>query len=395
MPKNLPEEFPLTWNQVAAWRVSQHHLLGRLPAAALAAVAGDMAGVQAQLLSAAQISLWTRVHNLQVTEFEKALNDHLLVKAACMRQTQFLVPSEQLSVFVRGSARRAEKAIRWTRGKGVSDRTIEAAIEAVLNVLDQPRTRPEIAEQVCRILGVQAQIINGGIGWGSRRQVDAVPIGDINFPIVFLLQLVAARGVVCSGPNRGNEPTFVRAGAWITGWQDMPREQAEVSLLRKYLSAFGPATAADFALWSGMTLTEAHLIWTQVQDDLAAVNIEGWSAEVLRNDLDELEQAKFERPLVRLLPYFDTFLLGHKNRDHLVTREYQPQIYRPQGWIAPVVLENGRPIATWKHTRKGKNLQVKITKFGSISSGVMTQVQEEVQDLSRFLEATSADIQVG
>jgi hypothetical protein len=353
-----------------------------------------MAGAQAQLLSAAQISLWSRLRDLQISDFEKALSDRLLVKAACMRQTQFMVPSEQLAIFVRGSARRAEKAIRWTRGKGVTDRIIDAAIEATLDVLDQPRSRPEIAERVSRALGVQMQAVDGGVGWGSRQKVAAVPIGDLHFPVYYLLQLVAARGVVCSGPNRGNAPTFVRADAWIPGWQDMPREQAEAALLRRYLRAFGPATARDFALWSGMTLTEARAIWAQEQHDFAPVNVEGWKAEVLREDLQALAQAGFEEPLVRLLPYFDTFLLGHKQRDHLVAREHQPKIYRAQGWIAPVVLVNGRAVATWEHAREGKSLHVKVTGLEPISPRIMIGIQEEASSLSRFLEAPSVDVQI-
>lgn len=385
MPKNQRLDIPVTWDQVAAFRLSRHHLQERAPATALASVAGDIAGVQAQLLSAAQLALWSRARDLHIAKFEEALTERKLVKAACMRQTQFLVPSEQLAIFVRGSARRADKDIRWTQGKGVSDRTIEAVIDAALGVLDQPRTRPEIADGVSRALGVQVQSIQGGVGWGSRRKVAAVPVGDINFPVVYLLHLVAARGVVCSGPNRGNEPTFVRADAWIPGWQDMSREQAEVTLLRKYLRSFGPATATDFALWTGMTLTEARTIWEQEQHNFTPVNVEGWSAEVLREDLNVLTQSRLERPLIRLLPYFDTFLLGHKNRDHLVAREHQPSVFRAQGWIAPVVLVDGRVIATWEHTRKGDTLHVNISKLGSISPQIKIGIQEEALSLSRFL----------
>jgi hypothetical protein len=272
-----------------------------------------MAGAQAQLLSAAQISLWSRVRDLQIADVEAALNQRLLVKAACMRRTLFLGPAELLAIFVRGSACRAEKAIRWTRGKGVPDRVVDAAIDAVLGALDRPRTRPEIAEHVSRALGVQMLAIHGE-GWGSRSKVAAVPVGEITSPVVDLLHLAAARGVVCSGPNRGTDPTFVRADAWLPQWQDMPREQAEADLLRLYLRAFGPATAADFALWTGMTLTEAREVWTREQADLAPVSVEGWAAAVLREDRDELAQAAFDRPLIRLLPYFDSFLLGHKER---------------------------------------------------------------------------------
>lgn len=384
----------LTWNQVAAFRLARHHLSERAPANALISVVRDMTGAQAQLLSAAQISLWPRVRDLRVAHVEEALSQRILVKAACMRRTLFLVPSEDLAIFVRGSARRAEKAIRWTRGKGVPDRIIDAAIEAVLGALDWPLTRLEIAERVSGALGVPMQAIHGG-GWGSRRKVAAVPVGELTFPVVDLLHLAAARGVVCSGPNRGNEPTFVRADAWIPHWQDVPREQAEASLLRSYLRAYGPATAADFALWTGMSLTEAREIWAREQADLAPVNVEGWAAAILREDLDELAHAEFERPLIRLLPYFDSFLLGHKDRKHLVAIEHRNTIYRAQGWIAPVVLVDGRAAAVWSHTREANLLRVNITTFGSLSRRIIARIREEAHDLSRFLGVPDVDIQIG
>ena len=385
--------FPVTWNQAAAFRLARHHLLERAPAKKLIAVVGDMAGAQAQLLSAAQTSLWSRIRNLRIAHVEEALRERSLVKAACMRRTLFLVPSKDLAIFVRGTARRAEKEIRWARGKGVPDRVLDAAIEAALGALDQPLTRPEIAERVSHTLGVRMQTFHGG-GWGNRRKLAAVPVGELTYPVVELLHLAGARGVVCYGPNRGNEPTFVRADAWIPRWRNMSKEQAEGILLRTYLRAFGPATAADFSLWTGISLTGAREIWAREQAGFAPVNVEGWTAAVLRDDLDELAQAEFERPLIRLLPYFDTFLLGHRERDHLVAMEHRPKVYRPQGWIAPVVLVDGRIRAVWEYDREGDRLRVKVAKFGSISRRILASIREEAQDLGRFLEIPNVDVQI-
>jgi hypothetical protein len=385
--------FSVTWNQVAAFRLARHHLLERAPTKALPSVVGDMAGAQAQLLSAAQISLWSRVRDLRIAHVEEAFRKRSLVKASCMRRTLFLVPSKDLAIFVRGSARRAEKEIRWARGKGVPDRVIDSAINAALEVLGQPLTRPEIAERVSRTLGVRMRAVPGG-GWGRRSKLAAVPVGKLIYPVVDLLHLAGARGVVCYGPNRGNEPTFVRADAWIPQWQDVPREQAEGLLLRRYLRAYGPATASDFALWTGITLTDAREIWAR-EEDIAPVNVEGWEAAVLREDLDELAQVEFERPLIRLLPYFDTCLLGHKKRDHLLAMEHRPNVYRPQGWIAPVVLVDGRVAAVWEHARQGTHLRVKVTKLGPISRRITAGICEEARDLGRFLGITNVDVQIG
>ena len=207
-PKKV--ESHVTWSQVAAFRMARHHLLERAPAKDLLAVVGDMAGAQAQLLSAAQTSIWARVQDLQIDHVETAMKKRALVKAACMRRTLFLVPGRDLSIFVRGTSRRAEKEVRWALGKGVPERALDAAIDAALNALDEPRTRTEIAERASRILGVQVQAYHGG-GWGSKRRLAAVPVGNLTYPVVDLLHLVAARGVVCYGPPRGKR-TNLRPG---------------------------------------------------------------------------------------------------------------------------------------------------------------------------------------
>jgi DNA glycosylase AlkZ-like len=98
-----------SWNQVAAFRLSRHHLSKRAPAAALGSVANDMTGAQAQVLLAAQMSLWTRVKVPRIQDLDAALwKERTLVKAWCMRRTMFLLPSDELAVFARGTARRPE-----------------------------------------------------------------------------------------------------------------------------------------------------------------------------------------------------------------------------------------------------------------------------------------------
>lgn len=393
MPNRKQEKGSITWDQVRAFRLARHHLVERAPVKSLAAVVRDMAGAQAQLLSAAQLSLWPRVRDLELAQVEDALNKRKLVKASCMRRTLFLVPSKDLAIFVRGSARRAEKEVRWTRGKGVADRVIDAAIDAALGAMDEPLTRPEIAERVSKKLRVRMQSFTGG-GWGNQKKLAAVPVGHLIFPVVDLLNLVAARGVVCYGPGRGAEPTFVRADAWIPKWRDVPQKDAEEQLLRMYLRAYGPATAADFAMWSGITAADARQIWERVEAEIVPVNVNGWAAAILRQDLAELGQAAFERPLVRLLPYFDSFLIGHKERVHLVAPKHHSKVYRAQGWISPVVLVDGRVAAVWEHTWEGKRIRIHVTMLEPLALRIINAIREQAQDLARFLGATGVKVEI-
>jgi hypothetical protein len=388
---------PLTWEQVAAFRLARHHLSGGGLVKALVSVVDDMTGAQAQLLSAAQISLRARVHDLEIAHIEQALDDRRLVKASAMRRTLFLLPAEDLAVYVRGTAGRADKGIGWARGKSVPDGVIEAAIDAVLAALDEPLTRPEIAERVSRTLKVPVQMVEGG-GWGSARKHAAIPVGEITFPIWDLLHLAAARGVFCYGPPNGKEPTFVRADAWIPGWQDVPREEAERLLLRRYLQAFGPATPEDFALWTGNSLRETRKLWAREEAGFAEVEIEGRQAHVLKEDAAELQAAELPAARlehVRLLPYFDVFLLGHKDRTHLVAGEHRGKVFRPQGWVAPVVLVDGRVAGVWKHDLKQGRLLVEVEKFGPMARTAAARIREEAGDLARFLGASGADVRIG
>src|SRR3989442_11791121 len=71
--KPVIDPFPVSPNQVSAFRLSRHHLIDRVPASGLVQVAGDMGGAQAQLLSAAQISLWARTRGLRASDVEEAL----------------------------------------------------------------------------------------------------------------------------------------------------------------------------------------------------------------------------------------------------------------------------------------------------------------------------------
>jgi hypothetical protein len=391
MPVKSNSQLSATWKQVHAFRLARHRLLERGSPKEIASIAYDMTGAQAQLFSAAQLSLGIRTQDLQLEDIQKALEKKTLVKASCMRRTLFLIPSKHLTLFMRGIARRSEKEINWALRQGVPARTLDAAIDAVLRVMDEPLTRSEIAERASRVLGLKKREVQGG-GWGSQRKVAAVQVGHLTYPIVYLLSTAAARGVFCYGPYRGNEPTFVRADVWIPRWKDMPKEEAERMLLHKYLQTYGPASAADFAMWSSMSLTEARQIWANEASHLSTVDVEGWKGTILRKDLDVLTASTLPSPHVRLLPYFDTFILGHKERAHLMEGKHFPKIYRPQGWVSPVVLVDGRVAGVWKYAQEKNRLVINVENFALPSRPVLSRLQEEARHVGSFLGNTDVDL---
>jgi len=382
----------ITQRQATSFRLRRHYLTERAPRGQLLSVVDGMAGAQAQVLGAARLSLWARLRDLDPEDVERALwRDRTLVRAWCMRRTLYLLPGGTVAIYVRGSARRAEKEIRWAHNHGVSKRRLERLLGGVLAALDEPYTRSELAERVGRSLGLPIRWAPGG-GWGSDRPVPWLTLGGTSLPTHYLLHLAGARGVLCSGPTRGGEATFVRADAWIPGWEDAPGARAEEELLRAYLRTFGPATLDDFRAWTGMRKVDARGIWGRLEGELTPIDVEGRATWALRVDLSELARSDGGPSSVRLLPYFDSFVLGHEDRTHLVRSGEVGHVYRPQGWVAPVVLIDGRVRGIWRHSLKGRDLSVRVEAFGPLGPEVRRAIRVEAEDLARFLGCSDAEV---
>jgi hypothetical protein len=295
----------------------------------------------------------------------------------------FLFPSEELALYVRGTYRRSAYNLRWAQKRVSAELALDRLLDDIMEILSEPRTRNDIA-LLLKSKGYRVRSKAGG-GWGDKRAVPWVQVGRTSLSVGFLLHVIGARDVICSGPNQGNESTFVNADQWLPHWKDVPVEEAEGQLLAKYLSAFGPATLADFALWAGMYVRDAKEIWALQKGKMAQVEVDGHAAWILRSDLTELEEARIEEFGVRLLPFFDSFLLGHKSHRDIVDEKNHKKVYRAQGWISPVVLVDGRAQGVWSYVQRKDDLEVRVAPFIKLSSRVSSQIQEQALDLGRFL----------
>ena len=365
-----------------AFRVRRHHLARRAPRTALVDIVRDVCGVQAQLMSAAEIALWARVRNLTRDDVERALwRDRTLLKTRCMRGTVHLVPAADFPTLQGGVRRTLVVRIteRWMARRGVTA-AVEAAIDATLEALaGGPLTRADINERVVGRLGSAARQWTEG-GWGVvRDRKSYVPS--------WILGYACQRGLLCFGPNRGAESTFVRLRSWVPTVREVPAEVAEAELLRWYLRAYGPATPHDFVTWSGLAMAHARRIRAAVGEDATEIDVDGSPRVVLRADLDALASGWAGVPVVRLLPSFDPYLLGHRDKGHLVAAAHYKRVYRSQGWLSPVVLVNGRAVGVWSYRRKGERLHMDIDPFEKVSRAVRSDIEAEAADLGRFLGA--------
>ena len=365
----------LSWAQVHAFRLARHHLTKRAPKKDLLRAIADIGGVQAQLMSAAELQAGVRV-DCTVKDVRTALwTERSLVKTWLMRGTLHLVPSQDLPLYAAAMRSRLMRNVNsWLKLLQISEPELMDIIGAIGDALSEiPMTREELVAAVGRGRSEHVRSVLKS-GWG-----------------VFL-KPVARSGLLCFGPNRGQSVTFVRPEQWLDSWTELDSDNALVEVARRYLRAYGPATKEDFARWFGAWPGVGKAAWTGLGGELVPVSIEGVRADMLGTDVSFL--AKAGRGSVRLLPAFDPYLLGHNSREHLVDAANLSRVSRTAGWISAVVLIDGRVAATWSHTIAKDALRIEIDPFRPLPANARQEIRTRAEELAGSLGLSKVEVTV-
>ena len=363
----------LSDDQVRNLRLHAQLLAPQQPSTAVPSVAHvvrEVCGIQAQDLNAATLAIRVRSTGLVASAVENArVQERTIIRTWGLRGTLHLLATEDPGwllplfgpVFIAGNRRRREEL-------GLDEDTYKRGVYILREIIaDQgPLTRDELVEQMAlhdmRLVG------------------QARP---------HLLQRAALEGVICFGPLKRTEPTYVLFNDWIErehGRNSLSEAEAYAELTRRYLKAYSPATPKDMAAWSGLPLNKIRVGWQDIGDQIIEVEFGGSQAWMLKIQASLLDEPLSRVPIVRLLPYFDTYLLGYQNRDLSVPSAYAKRVNAGGGMVHPTVLVDGRVAGIWKSKREKKQLLVYVELFEPLMADVVEGLENEVVDLGRFLE---------
>jgi hypothetical protein len=356
----------LSWDQVLAFRLERQFLHARAPAGSLLEVASALCGIRAQLPSTAELALWARVDGLEHGEVKQRLEEDRTLVKTWVRGTLHVLPAEDLALHVAALYPRPEgPGDAWLRLRGVTRKQYEAIVENVPRALDgRPRTREWLADRLAELAGpdVREAVL---FSWGG------------------VLKQSARFGDLCFGPARGRNVTFVRPDRWLRRTLRADPEQAGRDLVRRFLAAYGPASAVDFGRWIENP-TKAKALLRASADELADVEVEGRRALALACDVPVLAAGRRPRG-VRLLPAFDQYIAGPRPREAFVPSEHIRRVYRPQGFVSPVLLVDGVAAGIWSHERRGGAIRVEVEPFQALRPKVRQALTAEVERLAAFL----------
>lgn len=334
----------------------------------VAQVVKELCGLQAQDARAATLAIRPRSVGLLAADIERArVQERSVIRTWGQRGTLHLLATEDLDwllsllgpIFVAASqTRRAEL--------GLDEETCSRGIHLMRNVLANQGalTRAEIVEQLA--------------ARGVRLEGQAAP---------HLIGRAALEGIVCLGPERGGKPTYVLLDDWIEREHvvTLTRDEACAELAIRYLAAYGPAAADDFASWSGLPISEVRSAWKRIAPQLIEVEIADRSAWILKTNVAWLDEFPLHSPVVRLLPSFDTYLLGYRKRDLIVESQYARRIHPGGGILHPTLIVDGWAVGTWKSKRQKDHLDIIVEPFDTLTPEIHVGLEAEVTDIARFL----------
>lgn len=307
------------------------------------AVVRWMGALQAQAYGQMFWAIGLRTQAATLADVERAIAERHIVLTWPLRGTLHVIPAQDARWMLTVSAPRT---LRAARGRMAQLELDEATIERCAALFREALmggkrlTRP----------AMMALLADAGIA----------PTGQRGYHILWQ---TAQAGVICLGPLEGRQQTFVLLDEWIPAARDLPREDAVAELAGRYFTSHGPATVHDFAWWTGLTLTEARAGLDAAKSRLAMDkrgDTEYWLSAAAGS-------AAADAPRVHLLPGFDEYVLGYKDRGDVLAPEHASKIVPGNnGIFMPALVVDGQVVGTWTRTRTRTGLSLTLHPFAPL-----------------------------
>jgi len=298
------------------------------PTATPADVVRRLGAVQAQDYAGAKWAIGLRSRGVDDAAVEQAVADGSIIRTHVLRPTWHFVAPEDVRWMLALTAPRIRAAMAsYERKLGLDDAVVRrsnAVLERALRGGNQ-LTRAELAEAL-RGAGVDAT--------GSQRLGHLVMRAELD-------------AVVCSGARRGKQFTYALLDERVPPVPPRARDDALLELTRRYFATRGPATASDFAWWSGLAAGDAKKGIQLASSSLEQETVGGRTYWV---DPSSPPRTKAEKrsPTAHLLPNYDEYFIGLKDRSAIAERlQSAALVTGGNALIGNVIVVDGQLVGAW------------------------------------------------
>jgi hypothetical protein len=376
MMRSTSGEMSLPWSDVTARRLLRQGLAAPPKATRPADIVRTLCGAHAQVLSAAYWTIGLRNASLTEREVRDALwTEHTLIKTFGPRGTVHLLAAQDLPLWGGALSAIPPSHHGHTQEVRLTPEQTDEVIQAIAGALfDAELTIDELSDAVIAATG----------SWAGERVMPA--FNDLWPRWRMALAHAGFRGALCFGPNRGPNTTYTNPQRFLPGFAPVEGRTALVWLLKSYLYAYGPATPRHFAQWLGAPRGWATDLFDSLTGELEHVEVNGSRAWVVAGDTAFPSR---KRQSVRLLPYFDAYIVGSQPRELLFPGQAAQRALSPSGQAGnyPVLLINGTVAGVWHQRRSGRWLDITVESFDQLTAEGRRNLDGQVERLGAFLDA--------
>lgn len=319
-----------------------------------------MGAVQAQDPLGSRWALGLRLRSAVESDVEEAVAARTIVRTWPMRGTLHYVPAADVRWMLRLLTPRviARSAGRY-RELELDLPTLRRAAKVLARALKGgPLTRGE----------AYAALEGGGVSPAGQRGIH-------------ILGHLAQQGLLCLGPRKGKQPTFVLLDEWLPPSRELSREEGLATLAERYFASHGPATAHDFAWWTGLLRKDAQAAIAAAGSKVAS---EPHESRLLFSSADAASSRAPRRPSAVLLPAWDEYVVAYKDRRAALDPSAALQDRVHEVGLSRVAID-GRVRGSWRRSLARSRVRVSMAFWNPVTRDERRAVEAAAERYGRFL----------
>jgi hypothetical protein len=309
-----------------------------------AAVVASLGAMQAQDYAGGLWAIGLRLPGSSLEDVQRAIAARSIVRTWPLRGTLHFVAAEDVAWMLSLLAPRVIAASAARQAARELNATIFRKVEKVLvPALEGGR---QLTRDAIRVL------------------LERAKIATADGRLYHCLWRLALEQVLCCGAPEGKQQTFALLRDWLPATKALQPEEALIRLATRYFDGHGPATLQDLMRWAGITSAEAKRAIAGAGKLLATDEHAGrtyfMSAE--RPTVPAAARGAF------LLPGFDEYILGYRDRSAIVDDEHADAIVPGgNGVFRSTLVHDGRVIGTWKASPTKKQVRIAPAPFAQLT----------------------------
>jgi hypothetical protein len=190
------------------------------------------------------------------------------------------------------------------------------------------------------------------------------------------------------GSWRSNLYTYTVMSDWLPAvdMQSVTPQEARIWLVRRYLSAFGPATFEDAVWWTGFSRGETEDALASLRAEVLSETIQGLGDGFLmlvEEAYHLLNLVPADDTHASFLPALDPYIMGYRDRRRFLDPGYRAHIFDRAGNAVPTVWVNGRVAGIWGQRKDGS---VAYGLFVAVSTAQQALIEGRRRELEVFLD---------